>query len=138
MEPKIDGDRLRGSCLCGAVTIEVVGGLKHVPEACHCRQCRKQSSHFFTAVNVHRHKLIVQGEDRISWFRSSEKVERGFCSLCGSPLFWKPDIQGYEYTAVAMGVFDTPTGVKLSKHTFVGDKGDYYDIDDGLPKSISF
>ncbi len=34
-----------------------------------------------------------------------------------------------------MGAIDTPTGVRLAKHIFVADKGDYYDIEDGLPQS---
>ncbi len=37
-----------------------------------------------------------------------------------------------------MGLFDDPTGLHLSRHTFVGEKGDYYDITDGLPQSNSF
>jgi hypothetical protein len=53
-------------------------------------------------------------------------------------LFWNPTIEGYEWTAVTMGAFDSPTGARLAKHTFVGDKGDYYDITDGLPQSQSF
>jgi hypothetical protein len=34
-----------------------------------------------------------------------------------------------------MGAFDGPTGTKLSMHIFVADKGDYYDIADGLPQN---
>ena len=47
-------------------------------------------------------------------------------------------MDGYQYTAVAMGALDAPTGMNLSKHTFVGDKGDYYEIVDGVPQSDSF
>ena len=129
---------LTGSCLCGSVRFEIEGALERQPEACHCSQCRKQSSHFFVAVNVRRKALTIHGSDKVAWYRSSDKVERGFCSACGSPLFWNPRIEGYEWTAVAMGAFDTPTGTRIAKHTFVGDKGDYYEIDDGLPQSQSF
>jgi hypothetical protein len=129
---------LKGSCLCGGVTIQVEGKLEHQPEACHCVQCRKQSGNFLTAVNVRKNRLMVQGEDLVSWYRSSGKVERGFCSKCGSMLFWAPNTEGYEWIAVAMGLFDLPTGARLKKHTFVGQKGDYYDIDDGVPQSESF
>jgi len=63
----------------------------------------------------------------------------GGLSLLAVPQgFWNPTIDGYEWTAVAMGAFDSPTGVRLAKHTFVGDKGDYYDIDDGLPQSLDY
>jgi len=128
----------KGSCLCGAVRFEVAGKLEKQPEACHCWQCRKQTSHFFAAVNVLRQDLTVHGEDKIAWYRSSEKVRRGFCSTCGSALFWNPNIEGYPYIAVAMGAFDGPTGARLARHTFVADKGDYYDINDGLPQSQGF
>jgi hypothetical protein len=129
---------LKGSCLCGAVGFEVEGALERQPEACHCTQCRKQTGHFFAAVNVRRKALTIHGGDKVTWYRSSPKVQRGFCSACGSSLFWNPTIEGYEWIAVAMGAFDSPTGTRLAKHTFVADKGDYYDIDDGLPQSQSF
>ena len=32
------------------------------------------------------------------------------------------------------GSFDRPTGLKGGMHIFVADKGDYYDIADGLPR----
>jgi hypothetical protein len=129
---------LKGSCLCGGVSFEVEGTLDRPAEACHCTYCRKQTSHFFAAVNVLRKNLTVHGADKVTWYRSSAQVRRGFCSVCGSALFWNPDIEGYEYIAIAMGLFDSPTGIRLGKHTFVGDKGEYYDIDDGLPQSASF
>ncbi len=127
-----------GSCLCGAVRFEVEGEFEHAPEACHCSQCRKQTGHFLAAINVRRARLTVDGEEKVGWYRSSDKVERGFCTVCGSTLFWRPDIDGYDWTAVALGLFDTPTGLRISKHTFVGDKGDYYEIDDGVPQSAAF
>jgi hypothetical protein len=129
---------MNGSCLCGAVRFEIEGPLEHQPEACHCTQCRKQAGHFLVAVNVRRNALTVHGADKVAWYRSSDKVQRGFCSVCGSTLFWNPTIEGYQFTAVALGAFDTPTGAHIRKHTFVGDKGDYYEIDDGAPQSLGF
>jgi len=72
------------------------------------------------------------------WYQSSEKVQRGFCSICGSTLFWNPIIEEYKWTAVAMGCIDTPLSLKISKHTFVGDKGDYYEITDDALQSQGF
>ena len=133
-----DVTSLSGACLCGAVRIEILERPDHAPEACHCTQCRKQSGHVRAAVNVKRDALTVHGGDKVTWFRSSDKVERGFCSICGSTLFWKPTLEGYQYTAVAMGVLDLPTGMKLAKHTFVADKGDYYEVGDGVPQSAAY
>ncbi len=129
---------LTGSCMCGSVAIEIEGELEHDPEACHCVECRKHSGSFLTGVNVRKTALAIRGEKKVGWYRSSEKVERGFCTVCGSTLFWKPDIEGYEWISVAGGLFDQPLGRKLSKHTFVGEKGDYYDIADGVTQSEGF
>jgi hypothetical protein len=129
---------LKGRCLCGAVRLQVTGAIEHQPETCHCSMCRKQSGHYLAAVNVRRSALIVEGAESISWYQSSEKVERGFCSVCGSTLFWRPIMDNYEFTAVAMGLLDTPTGLTLKKHAFSKDRGDYYQICDGLPQSDSY
>lgn len=120
-----------GSCLCGAISFRVQCALSP-PDACHCSQCRKSSGHYWASTDVPREEVTIEGEDRISWYRSSEKVRRGFCADCGSSLFW--DVEGRSRLAIAMGAFDPPTGTHLEKHIFVADKGDYYDISDGLPQ----
>ncbi|MGD0190927.1 MAG: GFA family protein [Rhizomicrobium sp.] len=120
-----------GSCLCGAVRFEVKSEL-HAPDACHCEQCRKQSGHYFVSTNVPRASLTLHGAEHVTWYQSSGKVRRGFCSACGSFLFWDP--VGLDIIAIAMGAFDRPTGTRLAKHIFVPEKGDYYDIADGLPQ----
>lgn len=121
-----------GSCLCGAVRIEVAGPLGPA-DACHCRECRKQSGHYLASANVPRSALSVTGEDKVGWYRSSEKVRRGFCTVCGSVLFWDPVER--DWTSVAMGAFEAPTGTRLELHIFVEEKGDYYEIADGLPQN---
>jgi hypothetical protein len=121
-----------GSCLCGAVRFEVTGPL-HPPDACHCSQCRKHSGHFWASTDVPRAALTLHGADRLTWFRSSEKVRRGFCSTCGSSLFWDPLHK--DTLSIAMGAFDSPTHTRLAMHIHVADKGDYYELGDGLPQN---
>lgn len=121
-----------GSCLCGAVKFVVDGELEP-PDACHCSQCRKTSGHYWASTDVARNALRIEGEFNVAWFRSSENVQRGFCSTCGASLFWDPINK--DSIGVAMGAFDTPTGTRLAMHIFVADKGDYYDVEDGLPQN---
>ena len=59
-------------------------------------------------------------------------VYRGFCSACGSSLFWHP--RGEDRIAVAAGSLDEPTHVKIMGHVWVSQKGDYYEIRDDLPR----
>lgn len=124
----------RGSCLCGAVRFAVWGAIPP-PDACHCTQCRKHSGHFFASTDVRRSALKIESEEQLRWFQSSEKARRGFCTLCGSSLFWDPlDRAKHDWIGVAMGAFDGPTETHLGVHIHVADKGDYYDLADAVPQ----
>lgn len=121
----------KGSCLCGAVSFEVEGELP-APTACHCTQCRKHSGHYEASTDLPKSSITIHGQENVSWYHT-EKVRRGFCSTCGSSLFWDPTHR--DWIAIAMGAFDGPTDTKLVRHIFVADKGDYYDLADGLPQN---
>ena len=121
----------KGSCLCGAVRFEVEGTLA-APSACHCTRCRKHTGHYEAGTDVPRSAVTIEGSDDITWYFSSEKVRRGFCRICGSSLFF--DIVTVDRMGLAMGAFDTPTETALALHIFVADKGDFYEIADGLPQ----
>ena len=124
----------KGSCLCGAVHFEVSCALPG-PDACHCTQCRKHSGHVFVSTDVPRSAVTLHGEEHVTWYRSSEKARRGFCARCGSSLFWDPiDRTKHDWIGIAMGAFDGPTGTNIAMHIFVAEKGDYYDLTDGVPQ----
>jgi hypothetical protein len=132
--------KLTGKCLCGAVAFEAIADLDH-GDACHCGQCRRWSGNYWASVNVEFASLRIRaGEDKLKWFRSSDLVRRGFCADCGSALFWHSDRRtDYAHRiALALGALDAPSGVKISEHIFVADKGDYYDIKDGLPQKARY
>ena len=116
---------------CGAVRFEARGDLRSVIY-CHCEQCRRQSGHFIAATAVADERLKVMGAQNVTWYRSSSAARRGFCSICGSGLFWKDD--ALDRTSILAGSLDLPSGLTASHHIFVARKGDYYAINDGLPQ----
>ncbi len=120
-----------GGCLCGAIRYSVTGELRPVV-ACHCHQCRRTSGHHVAATAALLHDLTIQGESALSWYRSSETARRGFCRTCGANLFWQRD--GAAQVSIMAGTLDDGTGLETAAHIFVGDKGDYYAIADGLPQ----
>ena len=120
---------MNGSCLCGAVRYQVTGPLRPVV-ACHCVQCRKTSGHFVAATSALRADVTIDG--KVTWFHASDTARRGFCGTCGSSLFW--DGPGVNISIHA-GTLDGPTGLKTVGHIYCADKGDYYDIKDGLPQT---
>lgn len=120
---------MTGGCLCGAVRYRVHGPLRPVI-ACHCQQCRKTSGHHVAATSAPRDAVAIEGEVR--WYRSSDTARRGFCPVCGSNLFW--DGKGRNLSILA-GTLDGPTGLRLAGHIYCADKGDYYEIADGLAQA---
>lgn len=122
----------KGACLCGAVTFEINADLPEA-SACHCDQCRRWTGHYLVSTEVKNKDITIHGEENVSWFKSSEKVRRGFCSQCGSVLFF--DAVFRDWMGVSMGAIDKPTHTQLSLHIFAAEKGDYYELTDGLPQN---
>ena len=120
-----------GSCNCGGVQLEITGPLRPVV-ACHCSQCRKQTGHFVAATRTRDMDIEISDSGTLKWYAASDDAKRGFCSNCGSALFWKSN--GSDQISVMAGVLDGAAGgIKLDRHIFVADKGDYYEITDDVP-----
>ncbi len=120
---------ITGSCLCQDVSFEVMAAPQGA-SMCHCGQCRKQSGGVWSSAYVHKQDLKISGP--VNWFSSSASAERGSCARCGSFLFWKA--QNEDTISFSLGSIDGPTGLTLTKHIFVADKGDYYQIADDVPQ----
>ncbi|QMU58911.1 MAG: GFA family protein [Boseongicola sp.] len=118
---------MKGQCLCGSVQYETSGEVRSV-SACHCEQCRRQSGHVWSSAQTSMQDIVIEGDVR--WFEASSKAKRGFCAICGSFLFWKA--QEEDFMSFSLGSVSGATGSRLEKHIFTGEKGDYYEISDGV------
>lgn len=114
-----------GGCLCGGVRYKATGPLRSVI-ACHCTQCRKTSGHHTAMTSVPRANLILESDETLVWFKSSDVARRGFCGRCGGNLFWEP--VGEDRVSIAAGTLDGPTGLTIESHIYTEDAGDYYDL----------
>jgi len=121
----------RGGCLCGAVAYEVRGKLRDAL-VCHCGMCQKTHGVPAAYSAAGKDDLRLTETRGLKWYRSSPLARRGFCGECGASLFWQADRA--DYVAIACGTLQQPSGVKLVGHIFLQDKGDYYEIKDGLPQ----
>lgn len=118
-----------GHCLCGDIRFET-DATPLGASVCHCSQCRRMSGHLWSSAYVSRAALAISGP--VAWYEASHSAKRGFCPRCGSFLFWAAHDE--DTISFSLGSLDGPTGLTLEKHIFVADKGDYYDIADGLPQ----
>ncbi len=120
----------KGSCNCGAMQWQAKGEMREIV-ACHCSQCRKQTGLYYAATNIANDRLTIKGET-LKWYKSSDGAERGFCSECGSALFWRR--KDSDTTSILAGSIDGDCGLEIGQHIFVADKPDWYDINDGKPQ----
>jgi hypothetical protein len=83
------GSTLRGSCLCGGVAYRAEGPASHASH-CYCSMCQKQhGAAAGSYANVGRAGFVIErGAGLVTEYASSAQCRRGFCSVCGSSLYW--------------------------------------------------
>lgn len=123
-----------GGCLCGAVRYSMRGPLRDVL-VCHCARCQRLHSHVGAYTACLPKDLTIELTTDLRWYQSSPAARRGFCGRCGAQLFWDPSHGGH--ISIAAGTLDPPTGLKVAGHICTAQKGDYYEITDGLPQRDS-
>lgn len=122
---------LNGKCLCGAVNFKASGAVKRV-SACYCGQCQTQNGGgAFYGVEL-QGQLVIEDAGSLVWYESSTIAKRGFCSLCGSSLFWVSNTDP-SYFDVSLGVLDNYSGLTLSAHIFIENCPAYMTIPDTAP-----
>ena len=104
---------LNGRCLCGAVTVSVKTENPRL-RACHCDMCRQHTSGMFVSVDTLPGTLDVAGPAKS--FQSSDWAERGFCSTCGSTLWYGTLHDGMRH--LAAGLFDNAAGGEMKLEFF--------------------
>lgn len=122
---------INGKCDCGKVSFEVETVRKTVT-VCHCSQCRRTSGHLWAATHAPYNTVSFSADEGLEWYASSKFAKRGFCKFCGSSLFYRMNDE--DGVGIAAGCLESPTDLKISKHIFVKDKGDYYQITDDAPQ----
>jgi hypothetical protein len=129
----IDAERT-GGCQCGAVRFSVSMAPLDV-SYCHCRMCQRAVGNLFAA-------LVMVRKDHMEWtkgapavFESSSAAERGFCSACGTPLFFRykasPNIE------LTVGSFDHPEVLTPQHHYGIESRVPWHVIGDELPRETT-
>ena len=83
------------------------------------------------ATNSAASDLHLDAADTLRWWDATPTVQYGFCSECGSSLFWraadKPD-----GVAIAAGTLDHPSGLTTDRAIFMDEHADYHAPDPTL------
>ena len=96
--------QVTGSCACGNIRFRVTGELRDVVN-CHCDPCRHWTGHFMAGTTTQIENFFFESDSTLTWWNRTEEVKYGFCSNCGSSLFWED--RGRDKTrAITAGTLD--------------------------------
>lgn len=105
---------INGACLCGAV--KVTGTVEREEfDACHCGMCRKWSGG--PLMTLHARDVEFRGKEFIGDYASSEWAERGFCTQCGTHLFYR--FKAGDSYALPLGLLDNTEDFTFHLQIFV-------------------
>jgi hypothetical protein len=122
-----------GSCLCGAVRFEIEPPTLFCAH-CHCRFCRRaHGAAFVTWVGAAEDRFAcTSGEDQVRWHQSTEQSRRGFCSTCGTTLFYTSILSPGE-VHVARACIDGDIDREPKAHVFYDQRVPWGGLDEELP-----
>lgn len=67
----------------------------------------------------------------LTWYEPDASAAYGFCSRCGSSLFWRA-AERPQYLTICAGTLDQPTGLQTTTAWWMAEHGDYHEPDAGL------
>jgi hypothetical protein len=94
-----------GGCQCGALRYVIEKPLGRA-SICHCRMCQKAFGNAFAPLVTANGLRWERGQPKR--FRSSNRVSRGFCADCGTPMTYEVDGLRPE---IAIATLDRPADV---------------------------
>ena len=112
----------RGHCLCGAIQLTAADAGNDVG-ACHCGMCRRWGGGPYMEINCGS-DVRIDGAENLSVFDSSKWAERGFCSHCGTHLFYRIKETGQHMMPV--GLFGNDDDLVFRSQVFIDEKPSFY------------
>jgi hypothetical protein len=82
--------KIKGSCLCGAVSFEVVNAFDKL-FFCSCDQCRQITGSAFASnlfVTVDGFDWLGGADDIVTYRVPGRGISKSFCRVCGSGVPW--------------------------------------------------
>ena len=127
---------LTGGCLCGAVRFEISEPLTGAGY-CHCTRCRRRTGTAASAqgwVSPGSFRWVAGEEHVRAWDPPDDGWAKGFCALCGSHLFSRPQDEDLP-RSVRLGAFDGDPGVRPTTRQYLAYAAPWEPIpDDGLER----
>lgn len=125
----------RGSCLCGRHRF-TAEGQPLWSAFCHCNSCRRSvGAPVATYVGFSTDQVEFTPAN-VPEFSSSAGVLRGYCSHCGTALFYRSE-RWPDETHLFRSTLVDPDAIKPTAHVYFDEREPDFDVFDDLPRYIA-
>jgi hypothetical protein len=121
-----------GGCLCGAIRYRAEGVGSNAT-LCHCATCRRAAGAPIVAWVTFPLARFAFTRGEPGRFRSSEQVERTFCTHCGTPLTYAHEAAPDDIDVTTVSL-DDPAEFPPRDHTWTSDALPWLHDLDALPR----
>jgi len=121
------GVRATGGCECGGVRYRVEGALRDVVH-CHCEPCRRITGHHMAATAASLDDVHFESDATLAWYQRTPTTRYGFCTTCGSTLFWAASDKA-DMLSIAAGTIDQPSGLATVLAIYADEAADFHRLD---------
>ena len=112
--------KIVGGCMCGAVCYESATDAV-MQASCYCRDCQRSTGSAFSPVLLVPKDAFKLTNGQLKHYEvtgdSGNKVSRGFCADCGSPIM--SVLSAMPFTAIKAGSLDDPNQFQPTASIFV-------------------
>lgn len=133
MSTQID---FEGGCLCGDIRYRATSEPEFVTH-CHCQMCRRHSGALFATDVGFRVDYFTWLKGEPTYYQSSEALQRGFCSRCGSTISARY-LEDMNLLVIPAGSLDRVESVRPECHIMTESQVPWLKIDDELPRHKRF
>ena len=126
----------KGGCQCGAVRYQITGE-PIMAAICHCSMCRRANAAPVVAWAMFEESQVSFTKSRPKAYASSPQAERGFCSTCGTQIYFTADyIPGL--IDITVGSLDHPDSINPEFHYWHSEHLAWVEFADKRPRHPEF
>ena len=132
-----DMESLMGGCLCGAQRYRVTGPSVWAA-VCYCESCTRSAGAPAVAWAGFEASRFTLLKGKLTVYRSSPGVLRGFCGRCGTTLTYRKDpailAGAQDDVYIAVSSLDDPDACPPDEHVYYGERATWFHAAGDLPR----
>ncbi len=101
-------------------------------DKCHSEPCPRITGHHMAATAASVDEDQFESDATLGWYQRTAGTRYGFCTTCGSTLFWSAADKA-DMLSIAAGSIDQPSGLVTVVAMYADEAPDFHRLDTTIP-----